>query len=64
MGVSSFQTTEYTIECDACGIRETCHSFYENVHSKQQAIKWARMHKTKDGIFCDKCFKERTNSKR
>lgn len=64
MGVSSFQTTEYTMECDRCGTRETCHSFYENVHSKQQAIKWARMHKTKDCILCDKCFKERANSKR
>lgn len=63
MGISSFQTTEYTIECDECGTRETCHSFYEDVHSKQQAIKWAKMHKTKDGILCDICFKERIKSK-
>lgn len=58
MGVSSFRTTEYTIQCDYCSTREVCHSFYEGVHSKQQAIKWAGMHKLKDGtVLCDKCYK-------
>lgn len=62
MGVSSFQTTEYTIECDVCGTKEVCHSFYEDVHSKQQAIKWAGMHRLKNGtVLCDNCFKQRRN---
>lgn len=39
MGISSLQTTEYTIKCDSCGVVEVCHSFYEDVHSKQQAIR-------------------------
>ena len=57
MGVSSFQTTEYIIECDICKTKKVCHSFYKNVHSKQQAIKWADMHKLRDGtILCDECF--------
>lgn len=57
MGVSSIQTTKYTIECDICGTREVCNSYYENVHSKQQAVKWAGMKKTNDGrILCQKCF--------
>lgn len=60
MGVSSFKSTEYTIECDICNSHETCHSFFENVHSKQQAIKWAGMHKMNDGmILCDECFRKR-----
>lgn len=64
MGVSSFQTTQYTIKCDVCKIEEVCHSFFEEVHSKQQAIKWAGMHKLKDGtILCDKCFKQRKELK-
>ncbi len=34
-----------------------CHSFYEDVHSKQQAIKWAGMKKTKDGsVLCKDCY--------
>ena len=63
MGITSYRTTEYSVECDQCGRLEVCHSFYENVHSKQQAIKWARMHKTADGILCDDCFKIRKNTK-
>jgi len=59
MGVSSFQTTEYSVVCDICGKKEVCHSFYENVHNKQQTIKWAGMMKTKDGsILCKDCYKK------
>ena len=56
MGITSFRTTEYSIVCDLCGKTEVCHSYYENIHSKQQAIKWAGMHKTVNGILCDCCF--------
>ena len=63
MGITSYRTTEYSVECDQCGRTEVCHSFYENVHSKQQAIKWAGMHKTAKGILCDVCFKNRKNMK-
>ena len=60
MGVSSFTTTEYTVQFDCCSTMEVCHSFYEDVHSKKQAIRWAKMHKLKDGtILCDKCFANR-----
>lgn len=62
MGVSSIRVTEYYIECDSCGQKEVCHSFYEGVHSKQQAVRWAGMHGTKDGVLCDKCFKMRRNA--
>ena len=61
MGVTSFRTTEYSIECDGCQKLEVCHSFLEDVHSKQQSIKWAGMHALKDGrILCDACYKEKT----
>ena len=64
MGESSFQTTEYTIECAVCKTKEVRHSFYENVHSKQEAVKWAGMHRLKDGsVLCDKCFKQRKGLK-
>ena len=60
MGITSYRTTEYTIICDRCGKTEVCHSFYEDIHSKQQAIKWAGMHKVKNGdILCDSCFNTR-----
>lgn len=58
MGVTSMTFTQYVIECDKCGVNECCPSNQaENVHSKQQAIKWADMHNTKNGVLCDKCFK-------
>ena len=59
MGVTSITFTQYNIECDVCGISECCpSSAAEGVRSKQQAIKWADMHKTKDGrVLCDNCFK-------
>jgi len=58
MGVFSHRTTQYTITCDECDVSETSpDSWSENTHSKQQAIKWANMHKVKDGrILCDECF--------
>ncbi len=49
MGVTSFGTTEYNKECDDCTTREVYHSYYEDVHSKQQAVKWAGMVMLKDG---------------
>ncbi len=60
MSVYSYRITQYFIKCDVCGISECCpDGLAERVHTKQQAIKWARMHKVKDGrIMCDKCFKE------
>lgn len=53
MGVSSYSLTQYTIQCDCCGIEDVCvDSNAENVHSKQQAI-----HRLIDGtILCNKCF--------
>lgn len=60
MGVSSIRVTEYTITCDSCGVMEVCHSTYESVYSKQQAIKWAGMHRVKNGdILCNTCFNHR-----
>lgn len=60
MGVSSFQSTQYEIQCDICGAEEVCHSFFEGVHSKQQAIRWAKMHRLKNGtVLCENCFKKR-----
>lgn len=59
MGVTSYTTTQYTVKCDCCEITEVCaDSWSENVHNKQQAIKWAGMHSTKKGILCDACYKE------
>ena len=42
---------------------EVCHSYYENMHNTQQAIKWAGMHKTVTvkGILCDDCFIKKNN---
>lgn len=61
MGVTSFRVTEYSIECDDCNKLEVCHSTLEDVHSKQQAIKWAEMHVLKNGhILCDACYKKKT----
>lgn len=64
MAVSSYRLTQYVIECDCCGVDECCpDSKTENVHSLSQAIKWAKMHKTKEGkILCNKCFKEYKNN--
>lgn len=66
MGVTSYTLTQYDIRCDCCGVGECCpDSWAERVHSKQQAIKWAGMHKTKDGdILCNRCFKEYKENKR
>lgn len=62
MAVTSFRTTEYSIECDECCALEVAHSGLEPVGSKQQAIKWAHMHKLKDGrILCNECFKKYKN---
>lgn len=60
MSVYSYRTTQYFIECDVCGSNEYCpDSLAERVHTKQQAIRWAKMHKVKDGrIMCDECFKK------
>ena len=60
MSVSSYRITQYFIECDRCGSSECCpDNLAEKVYSKQQAIKWARMHRVKDGrVLCDKCFKK------
>lgn len=57
MGITSFRITKYSIACDRCEKTKVCNSFYENVHSEQQAIKWAGMQKLKDGtVLCDSCF--------
>jgi hypothetical protein len=60
MSVYSYRVTQYMIECDRCGDNECCpDSWVEKVHSKQQAIKWAKMHKTKNGkVLCHQCFWE------
>lgn len=60
MSVTSYHITQYVVECDGCGISDVvADNLSEGVYSKQQAIKWAGMHKTKDGkILCNKCFKE------
>lgn len=61
MGVNSYTAIQYTFKCDGCGIEEVCcDGAAESVHSKQQAIKWACMHKTKNEILCDECFKYRS----
>lgn len=58
MGVTSLHTTQYYVTCDCCGLEDVvAENVGEGVHSKQQAIKWADMHKVKDGrILCDECF--------
>lgn len=58
MGVTSIHTTQYYVVCDCCGLEDVvADNKSENVRSKQQAIKWADMHKVKDGrILCDECF--------
>ena len=62
MGVTSYTLTQYIIECDNCGENICCpDSMVEGVHSKQQAIRWAKMHQTIHGILCDKCYKEKRN---
>lgn len=60
MGVTSLRFTQYCIYCDCCGIGDViADSSIEEVHSKQQAIKWASMHKVKDGrIMCNECFNQ------
>lgn len=60
MAVESYTATQYTVICDRCGKTEVCpDGNAEGVHSKQQAIKWSNMHKTKQGVLCDRCFRER-----
>ena len=63
MSVTSYTSTSYDIVCDECGEGEVCpDSNAEGVHSKQEAIKWARMHKLKDGkVLCSECFKKHKN---
>ena len=64
MAVTSYRITQYFIECDDCGSNECCpDSLSENVHSKQQAIKWAGMHRVGDLVLCDKCYKNHKNRK-
>lgn len=63
MAVENYTTTQYTVTCDRCGKTEVCpDGNAESVHSKQQAIKWANMRKTKRGVLCDRCFKEMKNN--
>lgn len=63
MGVTSKTFTQYYVQCDICGCEDVvADNNTERVHSKQQAIKWAKMHKVKgEGILCDDCFKEKNN---
>lgn len=62
MGVTSYTVTQYFIECDSCGISECApDGNAENIHNKQQAIKWAKMHRCGDKVLCDKCFREVRN---
>lgn len=58
MGVTSYSTTQYYVECDACGIADTvADNRVEGVRSKQEAIRWAGMHRIKDGrVLCDECY--------
>lgn len=60
MSVLSYTVTQYTVECDNCGVEEICvDNNVENVHSKQQAIKWAGYHQTKDRrVLCGSCFQQ------
>lgn len=44
MTVESYTATQYTVTCDRCGRTEVCpDGNAERVHSKQQAIKWAKV---------------------
>lgn len=58
MSVSSRRITQYMIECNSCGDSECCpDGLAEGVHSKQQAVTWAKMHMTKNGdVLCHECF--------
>lgn len=58
MGVESYRVTQYYVECDACGVADTvADNRAEGVYSKQEAIRWAGMHKIKDGrVLCDGCY--------
>ena len=58
MAITSQRVTQYYIEYDMCGTSDTvADNWTEDVHSKQQAIKWAGMHKVKDDrILCPVCF--------
>lgn len=59
MPIESYTATQYTVTCDRCGKTEVCpDGNAEGVHNKQQAIKWANMHKTNRMILCSKCFKD------
>lgn len=60
MGIQSLRFTQYYVECDICGCGDViADNFSEHIHSKQQAIKWADMHRIKDGrILCDTCFEQ------
>lgn len=60
MGVRSLTVTQYDVECDVCHTCEVCYSPFEDVHSKQQVVKWAEMHTLRNGqILCDACHKKR-----
>lgn len=64
MSVESYTLTQYTITCDICGKTEVCpDGNAENVHSKQQAIKWANMHKKNKTILRDECFSRQNYNK-
>jgi hypothetical protein len=65
MAVTAYHLVQYTVECDECGCGDVIpDNNSERVHSVQQAIKWAHMHKVKDGrLLCDRCFKEYKNNK-
>ena len=60
MSVTGYRITQYYCECDVCGKSECCpDSKSEDVHSVQDAIKWAGLHRIADGrVLCDKCFAE------
>jgi hypothetical protein len=66
MAVLSYTTTQYWVECDDCGISDCCaDNKTEKVYSKQQAIKWAGMHKIKNGdVLCDTCYEKYKKSKK
>jgi hypothetical protein len=61
VGISSLRVTEYYMSCDGegCDYCDNVVNLQEGIHNQQQAIKWANMHKLKDGrILCDTCFQK------
>lgn len=65
MGITSARLTQYYTRCDVCGVEDVvADNRMERVYSKQQAIKWAGMHKIKDGrILCNECYLKYKTSK-